>query len=78
MTIDVRVLDAPAPDAWMVSGAICQNSRRSRRHENVEWAERETIRRALEVSAGVKKAAAELIGISQRALSHYLSKHRTD
>ena len=45
---------------------------------NVEWAERETIRRALEASGGVKKTAAKLIGISQRALSHYLSKHRVD
>jgi predicted transcriptional regulator len=38
--------------------------------------ERETIRRALEASGGVKKDAAELMGISQRALSHYLAKHR--
>ena len=45
-------------------------------HQNQEWVERETIRRALEASGGVKKAAADLIGISQRALSHYLSKHR--
>lgn len=45
-------------------------------HQNVEWAERETIRRALDASSGVKKAAAESIGISQRALSHYLAKHR--
>ena len=45
-------------------------------HQNQEWVERETIGRALEASGGVKKAAADLIGISQRALSHYLSKHR--
>ena len=45
-------------------------------HQNVDWAERETIRRALEASGGVKKAAAESIGISQRALSYYLAKHR--
>ncbi|MDH4066317.1 MAG: hypothetical protein OEW19_18095, partial [Acidobacteriota bacterium] len=45
-------------------------------HENVEWAERETIRRALERAGGVKKEAAELMGISQRALSHYLLKYR--
>jgi len=45
-------------------------------HENVEWAERETIRRALERSRGVKKDAAELMGISQRALSHYLLKYK--
>jgi len=47
-----------------------------RLHQNVEWAERETIRRALERAAGVKKDAAELMGISQRALSHYLLKYR--
>ena len=47
-------------------------------HRNQEWVERETIRRALEASGGVKKDAAALIGISQRALSHYLTKHRID
>jgi DNA-binding NtrC family response regulator len=47
-----------------------------RLHQNVEWAERETIRRALERSRGVKKDAAELMGISQRALSHYLLKYQ--
>jgi two-component system NtrC family response regulator len=47
-------------------------------HQNLEWAERETIRRALERAGGVKKEAAELMGISQRALSHYLLKHRQD
>ena len=45
-------------------------------HQNVEWAERETIRRALERAGGVKKDAAELMGISQRALSHYLLKYK--
>ena len=37
--------------------------------QNIEWVERETIRRALEGAGGVKKDAAELMGISQRALS---------
>jgi len=50
----------------------------ARLHENVEWAERESIRRALQRSSGVKKAAAEILGISQRALSHYLGKHHID
>src|SRR5262249_559757 len=45
---------------------------------NIEWMERETIRRALESSGGVKKDAAELMGISQRALSYYLAKYRID
>jgi len=47
-----------------------------RLHQNIEWIERETIRRALDAAGGVKKDAAELMGISQRALSHYLAKHR--
>jgi transcriptional regulator with PAS, ATPase and Fis domain len=45
---------------------------------NIEWVERETIRRALETARGVKKEAAELMGISQRALSYYLAKYRID
>ena len=47
-----------------------------RLHQNLEWTERETIRRALDAAGGVKKDAAEIMGISQRALSHYLAKHR--
>ena len=34
--------------------------------------------RALDQARGVKKDAAELMGISQRALSHYLAKYRID
>ena len=49
-----------------------------RLHQNLEWVERETIRRALEQSGGIKKDAAELMGISQRALSYYLAKYRID
>ena len=49
-----------------------------RLHQNLEWVERETIRRALERAGGVKKDAAELMGISQRALSYYLAKYRID
>jgi transcriptional regulator with GAF, ATPase, and Fis domain len=45
-----------------------------RLHQNVEWIERETIRRALELST-VKRQAAKLLGISPRALSHYLAKY---
>jgi DNA-binding NtrC family response regulator len=43
---------------------------------NIEWVEQETIRRALDQSAGVKKEAADLMGISQRALSYYLAKYK--
>jgi two-component system response regulator AtoC len=49
-----------------------------RLHQNLEWVERETIRRALDQAGGVKKEAAELMGISQRALSYYLAKYRID
>ena len=42
--------------------------------QNVEWIERETIRRAFEIST-VKRQAARLMGISPRALSHYLAKY---
>ncbi|MFN7985076.1 MAG: helix-turn-helix domain-containing protein [Vicinamibacterales bacterium] len=49
-----------------------------RLRQNIEWVEKETIRRSLEASKGVKKDAAELMGISQRALSYYLAKYRID
>ena len=42
--------------------------------ENVEWAEQETIRRALDIS-NAKGQAARLMGITPRALSYYLSKY---
>jgi DNA-binding NtrC family response regulator len=46
--------------------------------QNLDWAERETVRRALDGAGGVKKDAAESMGISQRALSYYLAKHRIE
>src|SRR5439155_7503218 len=46
--------------------------------QNLDWAERETVRRALSNAGGVKKDAAEVMGISQRALSYYLAKHRVE
>ena len=45
---------------------------------NLDWVERETVRRALEASRGIKKDAAEAMGISQRALSYYLAKHKIE
>jgi transcriptional regulator with GAF, ATPase, and Fis domain len=42
--------------------------------QNVEWIECATIRRALELST-LKRQAASLMGISPRALSHYLAKY---
>src|SRR3954468_23668517 len=46
--------------------------------QNIDWTERETVRRALDSAGGVKKDAAEAMGISQRALSYYLAKHRVE
>ena len=47
--------------------------------QNIEWVERETIRRGRSrTPGGVKKDAAELMGISQRALSYYLAKYRLE
>jgi len=45
-----------------------------RLRQNVEWIERETIRRALALST-IKREAAQLMGISPRALSYYLAKY---
>ena len=42
--------------------------------QNVEWIERETIRRALELSV-VKRQAARAMGITPRALAYYLNKY---
>ncbi len=65
---DVVLIGSVAPAA---SGLPSLNLK-----QNLEWAERETVRRALESNRGVKKDAAEAMGISQRAISYYLAKHR--
>jgi DNA-binding NtrC family response regulator len=66
----VRLLGvASSPTSGLPSASLRQN---------LDWAERETVRRALEASNGVKKDAAESMGISQRALSYYLAKHRIE
>ncbi len=63
----------------MGAGSAAASSLPSPRlHQNVEWAERESVRRALRQAAGVKKDAAEILGISQRALSYYLGKYKFD
>jgi len=67
---DISVLAPPATHAPSLPSL--------RLHQNLEWAERESVRRALDQSRGVKKDAAELLGISQRALSYYLAKYRID
>ena len=64
--------DAIMMDSATVSRPWCAPSMDLRR--NVEWIERETIRRALEVSPA-KGQAARMMGISARTLSYYLSKY---
>jgi DNA-binding NtrC family response regulator len=66
----VRILGVTSPPA---SGLPSLSLR-----QNLDWTERETVRRALDASGGVKKEAAEIMGISQRALSYYLAKHRVE
>jgi DNA-binding NtrC family response regulator len=66
----VRLLGVSSAPA---SGLPSLNLRR-----NLEWAEKETVRRALESAGGVKKDAAQAMGISQRALSYYLAKYRVE
>ncbi len=64
---------------WLMPGSRDGTGLPSARlHENLAWAERESILSALRAAHGVKKDAAELLGISQRALSHYLGKHGID
>jgi two-component system NtrC family response regulator len=84
-TIERAVVLSSGPviraEAVSVVGAASQQASglpSLRLRQNIEWVERETIRRALESSRGVKKEAAELMGISQRALSYYLAKYRID
>ncbi|MFN8060611.1 MAG: sigma-54 dependent transcriptional regulator [Vicinamibacterales bacterium] len=73
-TIVLPLPVAPAPQA--AGGAPTLPSLNLR--QNVEWVERETMRRALRKAGNLKKDAAELMGISQRALSYYLAKHHAD
>jgi DNA-binding NtrC family response regulator len=70
------IIGADAISGLRVSQAAPAGLPSMRLHENIEWVERETMRRALDAAGGVKKDAAELMGLSQRALSHYLAKHR--
>jgi DNA-binding NtrC family response regulator len=72
-SITDRAISVVGPAAAQASGLPSMKLR-----PNIEWAERETMRRALESAGGVKKEAAELMGISQRALSYYLAKYRLD
>jgi len=66
-----------APEAITIESAIPNSASPMpslRILENVRWAECETIRQALR-SCSRKAQAAALMGISARALSHYLAKY---
>jgi DNA-binding NtrC family response regulator len=67
---DVMIVSASAPGPTTLPSMLLK--------QNLEWTERETVRRALDAARWVKKDAAEAMGISQRALSYYLAKHRID
>jgi two-component system response regulator AtoC len=84
-TIERAVVLSPGPtigaDAVMLGGAPAPGATAPPflvLKQNIDWVERETVRRALDAAGGVKKDAAELMGISQRALSYYLAKHRVE
>jgi DNA-binding NtrC family response regulator len=83
-TVERAVVLAPRPvigpaDISLMAAAIPTSSLPALNlKQNLEWAERETVRQALAMSRGVKKDAAEAMGISQRAMSYYLAKHRLD
>jgi len=67
---DVTLVGAPGSPSSALPGLSLK--------QNLDWAERETVKQALTASRGVKKEAAEVMGISQRAMSYYLAKHRLD
>jgi DNA-binding NtrC family response regulator len=84
-TIERAVVLSPGPvieavDITMpgVAGVASPGLPSMKLRSNVDWVERQTIQQALERSAGVKKDAAVLLGISQRALSYYLAKYRVE
>jgi DNA-binding NtrC family response regulator len=72
------VIDAPLILVQGAAGSSDAALPSTRLHDNVEWAEKESVKRALRRASGVKKEAAEILGISQRALSYYLAKYTID
>jgi DNA-binding NtrC family response regulator len=82
-TIERAVVLSPGPVVGAESISMVATAARqqpaglpsSRLKANVEWVERESIRIALEAAGGLKKDAAQRLGLSQRALSYYLSKY---
>lgn len=82
--VERAVVLTPAPvirlaDVTLVSAAVPTTATvlpSMNLKQNLDWVERETVRRALDSAKNVKKDAADLMGISQRAMSYYLAKHR--
>ncbi|MGE5360132.1 MAG: sigma-54-dependent transcriptional regulator [Bacteroidales bacterium] len=83
-TVERAIVLSPGP--VIGAGSVSILRRPERQHEspvlpskilrdNVEWAERETVCQALAATHGMKKNAADMIGVSQRAFSYYLAKH---
>ena len=72
------IIDASAILVQGAAGPSSAGLPSARLHDNVEWAEKESVKRALRRANGVKKDAAEILGISQRALSYYLAKYTID
>jgi transcriptional regulator with GAF, ATPase, and Fis domain len=71
--IEARDITMPGVGGPTTAGLPSQELR-----SNVEWAERQSVQQALVRAGGVKKDAASLLGISQRALSYYLAKYRVE
>ena len=71
--IEARDITMPGVTGPTSAGLPSQELR-----SNVEWAERQSVQQALVRAGGVKKDAATLLGISQRALSYYLAKYRVE
>jgi transcriptional regulator with PAS, ATPase and Fis domain len=72
--LTAQTLTVPGGASASTSGSVPSLNLR----QNIEWTEKETVRKALDTAKGVKKDAAELMGISQRAMSYYLAKHHID
>jgi DNA-binding NtrC family response regulator len=73
-TLTAQTLTIPGGASSSTSASVPSLNLR----QNLEWTEKETVRKALDTAKGVKKDAAELMGISQRAMSYYLAKHHID
>jgi DNA-binding NtrC family response regulator len=70
------VITAASVSVLGVSAPQVGNLPSMKLRSNIEWVEQETVRRALDLTGGVKKDAADMMGISQRAFSYYLSKYK--